>query len=102
VVSSNAFHAENAHNRFKMGPITKKNVVIPNPPSTSRHLHSSTVVNIVARTIICRHYWPTYAGPFVMNSHEQISEAVMDYSQGRNGFERAPGWRSEIALRWRI
>ena len=76
MVSSNAFHAENAHNRFKMGPITKKNVVIPNPPSTSRHLHSSTVVNIVARTIICRHYWPTYAGPFVMNSREQISEAI--------------------------
>ncbi len=37
-----------------------------------------------------------HAGPFVMNTYEEISQAIEDYSQGRNGFERAPGWRSEI------
>ena len=39
-----------------------------------------------------------------MNTREQITEAIMDYSQGRNGFERAQNWQSEIgksALRWR-
>lgn len=35
-------------------------------------------------------------GPFVMNSQHQIFEAFSDYSLGKNGFERAQGWESEI------
>lgn len=35
-------------------------------------------------------------GPFVMNSREQIMEAMADYQFGKNGFEKAPRWRSEI------
>ena len=35
-------------------------------------------------------------GPFVMNTHDEISQAIMDYSMGQNGFEKAPGWKSEI------
>jgi len=35
-------------------------------------------------------------GPFVMNTRSEIMEAIRDYQLGRNGFERAPGWRSEI------
>jgi len=35
-------------------------------------------------------------GPFVMNTADQIKQAIEDYSFGRNGFERAPGWQSEI------
>ena len=31
-----------------------------------------------------------------MNTYDEIRQAIMDYSQGKNGFERAPGWRSEI------
>jgi len=42
------------------------------------------------------HTYMTYTGPFVMNTREQITEAIMDYSQGRNGFERAQKWQSEI------
>ncbi|KAG0570296.1 hypothetical protein KC19_6G152100 [Ceratodon purpureus] len=34
-------------------------------------------------------------GPFVMNTQAQIMETVRDYQLGRNGFERAPSWRSE-------
>lgn len=35
-------------------------------------------------------------GPFVMNTREQIMQAFTDYQYGKNGFERAPGWKSEI------
>jgi len=35
-------------------------------------------------------------GPFVMTTPEEIQQAFNDYSLGRNGFERAPGWHSEI------
>jgi len=35
-------------------------------------------------------------GPFVMNTQQEIMQALTDYQQGQNGFERAPGWRSEI------
>ena len=37
-----------------------------------------------------------YIGPFVMNTAEQIRQTITDYSNGKNGFERAPGWESEI------
>lgn len=35
-------------------------------------------------------------GPFVLTSREGIMNTFKDYSEGRNGFERAPGWRSDI------
>jgi hypothetical protein len=35
-------------------------------------------------------------GPFVMNTEKQTREAIMDFRMGKNGFERAPGWQSEI------
>ena len=34
------------------------------------------------------------SGPFVMNTNEQIQEAISDYRKGKNGFEKAPGWKS--------
>lgn len=38
-------------------------------------------------------------GPFVMDSREKIVEAFQDYRFGRNGFEGAHEWRSEIGGR---
>lgn len=35
-------------------------------------------------------------GPFVVNTQRQAMEAVADYQMGRNGFERAPEWKSKI------
>ncbi|KAI9740602.1 MAG: hypothetical protein M1834_005183 [Cirrosporium novae-zelandiae] len=35
-------------------------------------------------------------GPFVVNTQEQVYQAMMDYQTHSNGFERAKGWRSEI------
>ena len=35
-------------------------------------------------------------GPFVMNTREEIMEAISDFQSGRNGFERAPTWTSAI------
>ncbi|KAF8797981.1 hypothetical protein BYT27DRAFT_7203669 [Phlegmacium glaucopus] len=36
-------------------------------------------------------------GPFVMTSREEIQNTLLDYQTGRNGFERAHTWKSEIA-----
>ncbi|KAL6999174.1 hypothetical protein U1Q18_000334 [Sarracenia purpurea var. burkii] len=37
-------------------------------------------------------------GPFVMNSQEEIDQAIKDYENGVNGFEKASQWRSEATL----
>ncbi len=36
-------------------------------------------------------------GPFVMNSQEEVFQAFEDYRDGKNGFERASGWTSQIS-----
>ena len=35
-------------------------------------------------------------GPFVVNTPKQVQQAFEDYQLGRNGFEKAPGWSSDI------
>ncbi|TGO25676.1 hypothetical protein BPAE_0075g00310 [Botrytis paeoniae] len=35
-------------------------------------------------------------GPFVLNSEEEVYQAMMDFQTQSNGFERAKGWKSEI------
>ncbi|XP_077374338.1 pirin isoform X2 [Festucalex cinctus] len=35
-------------------------------------------------------------GPFVMNTEEEINQAISDYRNGQNGFERALKWKSTI------
>jgi len=37
-------------------------------------------------------------GPFVMNTREEIEKTIDDYRRGRNGFERAPGWKSKAGI----
>ncbi|KAK2758641.1 hypothetical protein FQN54_003331 [Arachnomyces sp. PD_36] len=38
-------------------------------------------------------------GPFVLNSQDDVHQAVIDFQSNSNGFERAKGWRSEIGKR---
>lgn len=38
-------------------------------------------------------------GPFVLNTKEQVYQAMMDYQTSSNGFERSRGWESEIGKR---
>ena len=38
-------------------------------------------------------------GPFVMNTHAEVMEAVQDYRSGRNGFEKAHNWQSDPVIR---
>ena len=35
-------------------------------------------------------------GPFVMNTHEEITQAINDYRMGKNGFENAHKWKSYV------
>jgi redox-sensitive bicupin YhaK (pirin superfamily) len=35
-------------------------------------------------------------GPFVMNTQEEVQQALFDFRSYSNGFERARGWQSEI------
>ena len=34
-------------------------------------------------------------GPFVVNTQREAMQAVMDFREGKNGFENAPGWQSK-------
>ena len=56
MVSSNAFHAENADNRFYFLKVSPEltHVVIPNPPSTSVHLHAQ--LYMYSSQHCCMHY----------------------------------------------
>lgn len=36
-------------------------------------------------------------GPFVVTNRQEAIQAIKDYQNGKNGFEGAPGWKSQIA-----
>lgn len=38
-------------------------------------------------------------GPFVLNTKEEVYQAMQDFRGHKNGFERAEGWESEIGKR---
>lgn len=38
-------------------------------------------------------------GPFVLNTQEQVYQAMLDFQTSSNGFERVRGWESEIGKR---
>lgn len=40
-------------------------------------------------------------GPFVLNTQEEVYQAMLDYQTASNGFERTRNWQSEIGKRMR-
>lgn len=38
-------------------------------------------------------------GPFVMTNRQEIQQTLLDFQTGKNGFERAPGWKSKIGAK---
>lgn len=38
-------------------------------------------------------------GPFVLNSQEEVYQAMLDYQTASNGFEKSRNWQSEIGKR---
>lgn len=64
-------------------------IVISNHEANSEHAHCVIIAGAPIGEPIVQH------GPFVMCSEEEIMEAIQDYRDGRNGFERARHWRSE-------
>ncbi|KAI9934460.1 hypothetical protein ASPWEDRAFT_43882 [Aspergillus wentii DTO 134E9] len=40
-------------------------------------------------------------GPFVLNSQEEVYQAMLDYQTASNGFEKSRGWESDIGKRMR-
>lgn len=49
-----------------------------------------------------RTFWMSLSapGPFVMNTDEEISQAILDFRNAKNGFERAKTWKSKIGNQW--
>lgn len=39
-------------------------------------------------------FFAASTGPFVMNTQAEISQAISDYRQTKNGFEKAKSWKS--------
>ncbi|KAJ0409044.1 hypothetical protein ATCC90586_000631 [Pythium insidiosum] len=38
-------------------------------------------------------------GPFVMTSEDEIHQTIFDFQSGKNGFEKAPSWESQLSRR---
>lgn len=42
-----------------------------------------------------------HVGPFVMSTQLEVQQAFLDFQMGRNGFEKAVGWKSDIGQKFR-
>lgn len=62
-------------------------------PQTS-HIADNAIVVLVAGLPLDQKV--VQYGPFVLNSQEQVHQAMLDYQSHSNGFERAAGWESKI------
>uniref|UniRef100_A0A8C7BVV4 Pirin n=1 Tax=Neovison vison TaxID=452646 RepID=A0A8C7BVV4_NEOVI len=63
------------------------NVQVENKPERS---HFVLIAGEPLREPVAQH------GPFVMNTSEEISQAILDFRNAKNGFERAKTWKSKI------
>jgi len=63
------------------------------PPQISHIAEEATVVLVAGLPLDQK---VVQYGPFVLNSQEQVHQAMLDYQSHSNGFERAAGWESKI------
>ncbi|KAB8074399.1 RmlC-like cupin domain-containing protein [Aspergillus leporis] len=88
------FHSEASSNQVK-----QYHTVIFDPEGT--HIEASVPENGKISRFLLLSGEPlkqriVHHGPFVCTSEEEIYQAISDFRNGKNGFERAIGWRSSI------
>ena len=78
--------------RYRCQPIFKPSSTLP------KHYnhHANNVVFLVLVAGVPLDQKVVQYGPFVLNTQEQVYQAMLDYQSHSNGFERAAGWKSEI------
>jgi hypothetical protein len=60
------------------------------------YVHALTYIKIVLIAGLPLDQKVVQYGPFVLNTQEEVYQALMDYQTHSNGFERAEGWESKI------
>ncbi|XP_061091094.1 pirin isoform X2 [Conger conger] len=72
-----------------VGPDDEEKIIEAHYTVTSEVCHFVLIAGEPINEPVVQH------GPFVMNTKDEISQAISDYRSGTNGFERAKTWKSD-------
>lgn len=80
-----------AHNTLVLtSQASESGVQLTRPPNTTEDTHFVLIAGEPLDQRVIQY------GPFVVNTAQQVQDAFEDFQLGKNGFEKAPGWTSEI------
>ena len=80
-----------AHNTLVLtSQAAESGVQLTRPPNTTEDTHFVLIAGEPLDQRVIQY------GPFVVNTAQQVQDAFEDFQLGKNGFEKAPGWTSEI------